>query len=115
MKALLASLSWRWVLGAGILACLVWLTVGIWAALGAVLLLVWDRWISPGRKVLANATVVLFVAIPVVWLLGTGVALNLPSQRLQDNVAAHQLGGLAMWMLCVAVLLDLKPRERAQR
>lgn len=88
---------------------LVLVTVGVWAAVGAAMLLVWDRLLAPGRKILATATVGLLVALPFVWLVGSGLPLSPPSPRLQDNVAAHQLGGLAIWMLCVAAWLDTSP------
>lgn len=100
--------------GSVVVSLLVWVTVGVWAASAAVVLLVWDQLSAPGREVLANAALGLVILIPVVWLLGSTLPLSPPSPRLQDNVAAHQLGGLAIWMLCVAAWRDISPLERAQ-
>ncbi|WP_353953642.1 hypothetical protein V6K52_09605 [Knoellia sp. S7-12] len=105
----------RTALGCAAITVLVWATVGGWAALGAGALLVYDRVFAPDRRFLATATVILLMAIPVVWLLGSSIPLDSPSTRLQDNTAAHQLGGLAIWMLCVAAWLDISPLEREQR
>lgn len=103
------------VLGGVVVTLLVWLTVGKWAAVAAAVLLLWDVVAAPSRKVLATASVALLVALPLVWLLGSSLPLSTPSLRLQDNVAAHQLGGLAIWMLFVAAWRDVSPLERSQR
>lgn len=79
------------------------------------MLLLWDLVAGPSRKVLATASVVLLFALPLVWLFGSSLPLSPPSPRLQDNVAAHQLGGLAIWLLFVAAWRDVSPLERSQR
>lgn len=99
------------VLASGLVTLLVWATVGSWAALGALLLLVANWVAGPDRQVVATATVALFVALPCAWLAGSGLPLSPPAPRLQDNTTAHQLGGLAVWMLCVAVWLDVSGRR----
>lgn len=90
-----------------VVSLLVWVTVGAWAALGAAVLLVGNLLVSPSRRILATSAVMMFVALPLVWLLGSTLPLSPPSPRLQDNVAAHQLGGLALWMLFVASVHDV--------
>lgn len=114
MTASMTRTSLRPLLGSLAVTLLVWATVGPWAAIGAAVLLVWDVWAAPSRKVLTTATVALLVALPVVWLLGSSLPLSPPTPRLQDNVAAHQLGGLAIWMLAVAVWRDISPLERSR-
>ncbi|MEO7268146.1 MAG: hypothetical protein ABIW49_02940 [Knoellia sp.] len=111
MKALPALPGARPALASGLVTLLVWATVGSWAALGALLLLVANWVAGPDRKVAATATVALFVALPFAWLAGSGLPFSPPAPRLQDNTSAHQLGGLAIWMLCVAVWLDISRRR----
>ena len=89
----------------------VWATVGWVAAATAVLLLVADRLVWPGRRVLATAAAVLVVAVPVVWFLGSSLPLFPPSTRLNDNLLAHQLGGLAVWTFFLAACVEVVPRE----
>ena len=94
------------------LSVLVWLTVGPWAAAGALVLLVADWVLTPAHKVLASAAVALFAAIPLVWLLGSTLPLASPVPRIQDNPAAHQLGGLAVWTLAFAAAVDYLPKKK---
>ncbi|GGB67657.1 hypothetical protein N798_14510 [Knoellia flava TL1] len=89
----------------------VWATVGWVAAVAAVLLLVADRLVWPGRRILATAAAALVVAVPVVWFLGSSLPLFPPSVRLNDNLLAHQLGGLAVWTLFLAACVEVVPRE----
>lgn len=93
----------------GALTGLVLLTVGAWAALGAALVLAADAFLPRERRVLGTAAVVLFAAIPLVWLLGSTLPLAPPVPRIQDNWVAHQLGGLAVWTLVCAAAADHLP------
>lgn len=89
----------------------VWSTVGWVAAVAAVLLLVADRLLWPGRRILATAAVGVLVAVPVAWFLGSSLPLFPPSTRLNDNLVAHHLGGLAVWTLFLAACVEVVPRE----
>lgn len=89
----------------------VWATVG-WVAAGlALVLLVADRLLLPGRKVLPTAAVVLLAAVPVAWFLGSSLPFIPPATRLNDNLVAHHLGGLAVWTLFLAAAVEVTLRE----
>lgn len=92
----------------------VWVTVGPLAAAVVAGLLVIHRLLLPGRRVLATAALIGFVLIPVVWFVGSGLPLSPPAPRIQDNVLAHQVGGLAVWFLFIAVM-DETRASRQQR
>jgi len=89
----------------------VWATVGWVAAATAVLLLVADRLLWPGRRVLSTAALVLLAAVPVAWFLGSSLPLFPPSTRLNDNLVAHHLGGLAVWTLFLAACVEVVLHE----
>lgn len=89
----------------------VWATVDWAPALVVLGLLVGDRLLRPDEHVLATAAVVLIVAVPVVWFLGSTLPLSPPSARLNDNVLAHQVGGLAVWTLFLAACAEVFSRE----
>ena len=96
-----------WLLAAGA----VWVTGGWVAALVALLLLIGERVLRPGGRVLATAAVVLLVAVPVAWFLGSSLPLFPPSSRLNDNLFAHHLGGLAVWTLFLAACVEVRSPE----
>lgn len=107
-----ARRSWRWEPLVWIAAGgAVWFTVGWIPALLALALLVADRVVRPGSHVLATAGVVLLVCLPLVWFLGSSLPLYPPAPRLNDNLLAHQLGGLALWTLFLAACVEVVPRE----
>lgn len=93
-------------------AAAVWATVGWMAALMALLLLVLDRAVWPDRRVLPTAAVVLLVAVPFAWFLGSSLPLFPPSPRLNDNLLAHHVGGLAIWVLFLAAVVDVLSARR---
>lgn len=92
-------------------AMAVWVTVGWIPALVALVLLGGDRVLWPGRRVLATAAVVLVAAVPLAWFLGSSLPLYPPSTRLNDNLLAHQVGGLAIWVMFLAAVVEVRPRE----
>lgn len=89
----------------------VWFTVGWLPALVVVALLVIERVVRPGTHVLANSGVALLVLVPIAWFLGSSLPLFPPATRLNDNLLAHQLGGLAIWILFLAACVEVRPRE----
>lgn len=92
-------------------ALAVWATVGSVPAIVALLLIVGERVVRPDGHVLATAAVVLLALVPVAWFLGSSLPLFPPSLRLNDNLVAHQLGGLAIWTLFLAACVEIHPRE----
>lgn len=103
---------WRWEPLLWIVAVgAVWFTVGWIPALVTLALLAAERVVRPGSHVLATAAVVLLVCLPVVWFLGSALPLYPPAPRLNDNLLAHQLGGLALWTLFLAACVEVLPRE----
>lgn len=90
----------------GVIAAAVWFTVGPLSAVAAPLIVAVDRRISAERRLLATSAVVALTLVPVLWFVGTGLPLTPPAARIQDNVLAHEVGGLAVWLLFLAVLLD---------
>ncbi|GAA4121509.1 hypothetical protein GCM10022415_24370 [Knoellia locipacati] len=92
-------------------AAAVWATVGWVAAVVALLLLVGERVVRPGGRVLATAAVVLLVAVPVAWFLGSSLPLYPPATRLNDNLVAHHIGGLAIWVHFLAACVEVRPGE----
>lgn len=89
----------------------VWFTVGWLPAIVTLLLLIGERMLRPDDHVLATAAVVLLVLVPITWFLGSSLPLFPPSLRLNDNLVAHQVGGLAIWTLFLAACVEVHPRE----
>lgn len=89
----------------------VWATVGWVPAFVALALLVADRVLRPDDHVLATAALALLAAVPVLWFVGSSLPLWPPSTRLDDNVLAHQVGGLAVWTLFLAACVEVRLRE----
>lgn len=89
----------------------VWFTVGWLPAVVALLLIVGERLVRPHDHILATAAVVFLVLVPIAWFLGSSLPLFPPSLRLNDNLIAHQLGGLAIWTLFLAACVEVRPRE----
>lgn len=112
MSNRLTSMSIASIAVRALLVILVLLTVGTWAAGGAAVLLGADMVIHPRRSLLGNAAVLLFAAIPLVWLLGSTLPLAAPVPRIQDNGLAHQLGGLAAWTLVFAAVAEHPSTKR---
>lgn len=83
----------------------VWASVGAGAALVAAMLaaleLVW-----PGRRILATAALIALILVPLVWFAGSDLPLSPPAPRIQDNALAHHVGGLAVWLMFLAALLE---------
>ena len=88
-----------------------WVTVGGVVALLVLLLLVGERVVRPGGRVLATASVVLLVLVPLAWFLGSALPLDPPAARLNDNLVAHHLGGLAVWVLFLAACVEVHQSE----
>lgn len=83
----------------------VWLTVGPIAGLVTALVVTVDRWRSRAR-VLPLATMSALVLVPVAWFQGSRVPLTSPGPRVLDNTLAHHVGGLAVWLLFLAALVE---------
>lgn len=107
--------AWRGVSGAR--AVMLWalvatvavaVTVGPLAATLVAALLLAER-ARAGRHVLANAAVVALLAVPVAWFAGSSLPLVPPAARLQDNDWAHQIAGVAVWLLFLAAWSDRRP------
>lgn len=94
-----------WTLAASVAVAV---TVGPVAAVLVAVLLLADR-ARTGRHILANAAVVALLAVPVAWFAGSSLPLVPPAARLQDNVWAHQVAGLAVWLLFIAAWADRRP------
>lgn len=92
----------------------VWATVGEVAAIVVLALLVTERRLLRGRRVLATSAVVLLAAVPAAWFLGSSLPLFPPAARLNDNLLAHHLGGLAVWTLFLAAIVEVTLREGEQ-
>lgn len=86
-------------------ACGVWLTVGVIPAVLAALLVALDR-LVPSKRVLATVAVVVIGLVPVLWFVGSSAPLTPPAPRIQANTLAHMVGGLGVWLLFVAVLVE---------
>lgn len=102
----LEALAWL------VAAVAVWSTVGWVPAIVALFLIVGERVWRPDAHVLATAAVVLLALVPVAWFLGSSLPLFPPSLRLNDNLVAHQTGGLAIWTLFFAACVEVRSRER---
>ena len=89
----------------------VWVTVGWLPALVTLVLIVGEQLIMPNRHVLSTAAVAFLVLVPIAWFLGSSLPLSPPSLRLNDNLVAHQLGGLAIWTLFLAACVEVRNRE----
>lgn len=98
------------IVGAAALA--VWLTVGLVASVAAGVLVALQRLGPQERRIVATAAVIAMMLLPVAWFAGSVLPLFPPATRIQENSLAHQLGGLAMWLLFLAVVLD--PRATAK-
>jgi hypothetical protein len=85
----------------------VWATVGPWAAAAAAVIGVWHVVAPPPPRRLLTVALVAVVAVPLLWFAGASGDFNASAARIQQNVLAHQVGGLAVWLLTVAVLRDV--------
>lgn len=94
---------WLGVLSAG---AAVWVTVGWVPSLLMVGILLSQRFVLPDRPVVASAAVVGLIALPIVWLVGSSLPLTPAVPRIRDNTWAHQVGGLAVWLLFLAAWRD---------
>lgn len=94
---------------------LVWWTVGPVAAGGVLAVLVLDWVVLPGRRVLAFASVTAMLLVPVAWSGGSLMPLWPAVARAKDNLIAHQVGGLALWLLFLTVVVDVVRRLREER
>ena len=92
-------------------ALAVWATVGVVASIVVLALLIAERRLLPGRRVLATAAVALLAAVPAAWFLGSSLPLFPPATRLNDNLLAHHLGGLAVWTLFLAAVVEVTHRD----
>ena len=98
------SQGWRWLILAGSVVGVA-VTVGyVVAALAAVLGAISLRWRQP--RLLSLAAFAAMVLVPLTWFAGSGLPLSPPAPRIQDNTLAHHVGGLAVWLMFVAVVLD---------
>lgn len=85
------------------------LTVGVVTGVIAGVLLALDRLVLPDRHVLATGAVVALVLVPVFWFLGSDLPLTPPAPRIQSNTLAHHVGGLAVWLLFLSVMMEFRP------
>jgi hypothetical protein len=81
-------------------------------ALVALALLLIERLVRPKSHVLSTVAVLLLVAVPIAWFLGSSLPLFPPASRLNDNVVAHHLGGLAVWVLFLAACVEVRTGEK---
>lgn len=95
------------VLLAVIAAPSVWWTVGPLAAGLVLVVLVLDWVVLPGRGILGSAAVVAMVLLPIAWSAGSGLPLYPAVPRAQANLLAHHLGGVAIWLVFLSVLVDV--------
>jgi hypothetical protein len=100
------TLPWRFWVGVAALGVAVLLTVGWAPALLAVGILLLDRFVLPGRHLVATCAVVALGCLPILWFAGSSLPLMPPSARIQDNTWTHQMGGLAVWLVFVAAWID---------
>jgi hypothetical protein len=56
---------------------------------------------------LLTVALLVVVAVPLLWFAGASGDFNASAARIQQNVLAHQVGGLAVWLLAVAVFRDV--------
>ncbi|MDN5715805.1 MAG: hypothetical protein L0G89_01080 [Janibacter sp.] len=89
----------------------IFVTVGGVAAFVAMIVLALDRAVLPARRVLGTFAVVAFALVPLLWFAGSTLPLDPPIPRIQANAAAHQAGGVAVWMLFLTVCFTLRPHE----
>lgn len=93
-------------------AAAVWASVGWLPGIVVLLLIVGERLVKPDGHVLATAAVALLVSVPALWFLGSSLPLFPPSARLNDNLVAHQVGGLAIWTLFLASCVEVGTRRK---
>lgn len=86
-------------------------TVGAPAAVAVTLLFLLDQYWGGHRHVLADAAILGLLLLPAVWFLGSSEPLFPPAPRIEDNAAAHQIGGAVVWLLALAVMTDHLRRE----
>lgn len=103
-RALPISRWWHWVIllgtTAGVAVTVGYVAAGLCAVLGAVSLL------RRTPRLLAVAALAATVLVPIMWFAGSDLPLSTPAPRIQDNALAHQVGGLAVWLMFLAVVLD---------
>src|SRR5690606_30155045 len=85
--------------------------VGVWASAGILTSILAitagvleDVW--PRRRILATAALVTLLLLPVVSFAVPTLPLSPPAVRIQENPLAHHVGGLAVWLMFLAALLD---------
>ena len=98
--------SWRYWLWLGAAGAAIYFTVGTVPAVLAMGILLADRYVFPDRRLVASAAVGVLVVLPFVWFLGSSLPLMPPAPRIRDNAWAHQLGGLAVWLLFISPWVD---------
>jgi hypothetical protein len=81
-------------------------TVGWVPSLLMVGILLTQRFVLPDRPVVASAAVVCLVALPILWFVGSSLPFTPAAPRIRDNTWAHQVGGLAVWLLFIAAWKD---------
>lgn len=95
------------VLVAVVTAPAVWWTVGPIAAGLVLAVLVLDWAVLPGRRILGSAAVMAMVLLPIAWSAGSGLPLYPAVPRAQENLLAHHVGGVAIWLVFLSVLVDV--------
>lgn len=97
---------WRYWLWLGAAGTAISLTVGTVPAVLAMGILLADRYVFPDKRLVASAAFGALVVLPFVWFLGSSLPLMPPAPRIQDNTWAHQVGGLAVWLLFIVPWVD---------
>lgn len=91
----------------------VWWTVGPIAAGVVAGLLAIDRFVFPGLPVFRIAAVAVMGLVPFAWFAGSTLPLFPAVPRIQDNVLAHNVAGLAVWLLFLGALWGVVAQDRS--
>lgn len=81
-------------------------TVGGLAACVVGSLLILDLVSRRSQHLLANAALVALLLLPAIWFIGATGPLYPPAPRIQANTLAHQIGGAAVWLMALAVVVE---------